>query len=192
MSDEMLFDAIEFACKAHRGQVRKGTRVPYVFHPLGVGRSLLDAGFDDEIVVAGFLHDTVEDTHVTIEEIALRFGERVASIVAAVSEGDKTETWEKRKEETIMELETAAVEVLAVACADKLDNIRSIHADLDRIGDSVWKRFKRPRESQEWYYRSLARVFGRKMTSGRLSSFSSSFSSEVEAVFGKAGRDGRV
>jgi (p)ppGpp synthase/HD superfamily hydrolase len=184
MSDAIIFEAIEFACKAHKGQVRKGSRLPYIYHPLNVGRTLLEAGYENDIIVAGFLHDTIEDTSVTREEIASAFGERIASLVLATSEKNKSDTWENRKQETLDELATAPPEVLAISCADKLDNIRSIRSDLGKIGDEIWKRFKRPRESQSWYYTSLASIFRQRLTTEPHESLASSFLKETEAVFG--------
>jgi (p)ppGpp synthase/HD superfamily hydrolase len=81
--------AIEFAAKAHRHQVRKGTDTPYITHPYAIGLMLTRAGFDPEVVAAGLLHDTVEDTDVTPEDILEEFGERVASIVEGASEPNR-------------------------------------------------------------------------------------------------------
>lgn len=179
----MLFDAIEFAARAHRGQFRKGSRLPYIFHPLAVGRLLLDAGYENEIAIAGFLHDTVEDTSVTLAEIASLFGERVAMLVEGASEKNKADTWENRKLETIHKLQTAEPGIVALSCADKLDNILSIRRDMEAIGDDVWKRFNRPMEKQKWYYTSLLSVFSKRLTDLRLVD---AYRAHVEAVFGRA------
>jgi (p)ppGpp synthase/HD superfamily hydrolase len=121
--------AIEFAAKAHRHQVRKGTDTPYITHPYAIGLMLTRAGFDPEVVAAGLLHDTVEDTDVTPEDILEEFGERVASIVEGASEPNRGARWEERKEHTIEYLRTAPYEVRAVACADKLHNLTTIADD---------------------------------------------------------------
>ncbi len=184
MTDSTMFDAIEFAARAHRGQLRKGSRLPYVFHPLSVGRILLDAGCGVETVIAGFLHDTVEDTQVTIGEIASLFGERVAFLVTGASEKDKADTWENRKRETLEKLETADVEVVVLSCADKLDNIRSIRSDMKRTGEDVWKRFNRPKEMQKWYYEGLARVLSLRLAGGQYESLAKEYLVTVEEVFG--------
>jgi (p)ppGpp synthase/HD superfamily hydrolase len=183
MDDSMLFDAIEFAARAHRGQFRKGSRIPYIFHPLAVGRLLLDAGYENEITIAGFLHDTVEDSNVTLPEIASLFGERVATLVESSSEKNKADTWENRKLETIDKLGIAEPDIVALSCADKLDNIRSIRQDMDAIGDEVWNRFNRPMEKQKWYYTSLLSIFSRRLTDLRLVD---PYRVNVEAVFGRA------
>ncbi len=180
----MIFQAIEFAAKAHSGHFRKGTRIPYIIHPLGVAKILIDHGCSEEVVVAGILHDTVEDTPITPEDIRRSFGERVAQLVRDVSEPNKSDTWENRKRHTIEHLKTAPRDVLLVSLADKLDNIRAIRDDYAKLGDSLWPRFNRPKESQKWYYRSLAEVFC-SCTADSLTSVAQEFESEVQKIFGK-------
>jgi (p)ppGpp synthase/HD superfamily hydrolase len=162
--DDFLFDAIEFAVYAHRGHFRKGTMIPYIFHPLNVARMLLESGCSAVVVVAGILHDTLEDTPIELEDIQTRFGEDVANLVSLVSEPDKSDTWENRKKHTLMSLESASKEALLIALADKLDNILSIHRVLERDGDVVWSRFNRPKNAQAWYYLNLIDVFRRRVT----------------------------
>jgi len=152
---EMVDFALEVAAKAHQGQLRKGTDIPYITHPVAVAMILLRTGCPDEMVVAGLLHDTTEDAHISLDYIRDHFGERVAFIVEGCSEPDKSLSWEERKQHTIEYLRTAPKEVRLVACADKLHNIRAIASDYERLGDELWMRFKRGREGQEWYYRGV-------------------------------------
>lgn len=180
----MIFAAIEFAAKAHSGQFRKGTKIPYLVHPLGVARILIERDCPEEVVVAGVLHDTVEDTPVTIGDIRRSFGEKVASLVEAASEPDKSETWENRKRHTIEYLKTAPTEVLLVSLADKLDNIRAIRQDYEKLGDALWPRFNRPKEEQEWYYESLAEVFSQRWLGEPSDPLVTEFRSDVNRVFG--------
>ena len=162
--DDILFDAIEFAIHAHHGQFRKGTKIPYIFHPLNVGRILLESGCSVVVVVAGILHDTLEDTPIALEDIQTRFGEDVANLVSIVSEPDKSDTWENRKQHTLMSLESASKEALLIALADKLDNILSIQRVLEQDGEVVWSRFNRQKSAQAWYYLNLIDVFRRRVT----------------------------
>ena len=118
-----IFDAIEFAARAHRGQCRKGTKIPYIVHPLAVAKILIDAGCPEDVVVAGILHDTVEDTPLSLDEIRHAFGTAVARIVEGASEPDKSKPWEERKAHTIESLKTASEAVLLVSCADKIENL---------------------------------------------------------------------
>ncbi len=165
MNDDRLFDALDFAVRAHRGQFRKATRVPYITHPLRVAEILIRLDCPQPLVIAALLHDTVEDTPVTLDEVRRAFGTEVAALVNALSEPEHdTAPWEQRKQHTIAFLRTAPEEVLLVACADKLDNLRSIQDDLLTLGERVWERFNAPREAQAWYYRRLAAVFTERLT----------------------------
>ncbi len=183
-SDKRICKAIEFAFQAHAGQCRKGTKRPYIIHLLGVAKTLIGHGCSEDLVVAGILHDTVEDTDVTVENIRQTFGEKVASLVQAASEPDKSDTWENRKRHTIEYLKTAPRDVLLIACADKLDNIREIREDYAKVGEAVWSRFNRPKEKQRWYYQSLADVFTSRIDGEPSASLFKEFKSEVEKVFG--------
>jgi (p)ppGpp synthase/HD superfamily hydrolase len=157
---EMVEKALHIASKAHEGQYRKLTEIPYITHPVAVGMLLMKAGYPDNVVAAGILHDTVEDTSLTLEDLKREFGEKTAEIVAGCSEPDKSLSWEKRKEHTIEFLKTASKEIRAVACADKLHNIRSIRNDYELIGDEVWERFKRGKEKQRWYFMNVVESLG--------------------------------
>ena len=171
--------AIEVATKAHKNQMRKTTDTPYISHPFSVGMILSRVGCTEDVIVAGILHDTVEDTDITLEYIRENFGEKVAAIVEGCSEPDKSLSWEERKEHTLEYLRTAPLEVLLVACADKLHNIRSISSEYCKIGDNVWERFKRGREKQEWYYRGLVE----SLCCGMEDSIFQEFKEQVESVF---------
>ncbi|RKU28029.1 phosphohydrolase [Candidatus Poribacteria bacterium] len=147
-------EAIEVAAEAHQGQYRKGTSTPYITHPYAVGLILMEAGCTETVIIAGILHDTVEDTDLTLEFIRERFGEDIANIVDGCSE-DKALRWRARKTERIEALKTASPEVCTVTCADKLHNLRTIISEHDLIGDAVWDRFHGGVEDQAWYYRSV-------------------------------------
>ena len=185
-----LFDAIEFAAQAHAQarQCRKGTNIPYIVHPLGVAKTLIEYGCPEAVVIAALLHDTVEDTRVAIEEIERRFGRKVARLVTGASEPDKSDTWENRKRHTINYLATAPVDVVLIAVADKLDNIRAIREDYEKLGEKVWSRFNRPKADQQWYFRSLAKVFHKRLKGRPAAALSNRFKSEVQKVFGKDAR----
>jgi (p)ppGpp synthase/HD superfamily hydrolase len=184
MDNGSVFTAVEFAAKAHSGQYRKGTRVPYIIHPLGVAKILIEYGCEDDLVIAGVLHDTVEDTAVTPEDIARHFGERIKELVEQLSEPDKSDSWENRKTHTIEHLKEAPLELLLGACADKLDNLESIEEDVSRIGEAAWARFNRPKEKQRWYYRGLAEVFEQRMEDEVSKALFGRFIHEVEKIFG--------
>ena len=180
----MIFEAIAFATRAHSGDYRKGTRLPYIIHPLHVAKILIESECPEHVVAAGILHDTLEDTRVTFAEIEAAFGSEVAGLVGAVSEPNKSDhTWENRKAHTMKHLRTASFEALLISLADKLDNIRAIREDRDRIGDEVWKRFRRPREKQKWYYEALAEVFSTRLGNGKAAALVNAYNREVTLVF---------
>ena len=176
--------AIAFAARAHSGQCRKGTRIPYIVHPLGVARILIQRGCPDHVVIAGILHDTVEDTLVTLEEIRQGFGCDVAALVDAATEPDRNDTWENRKKHTLGMVHTLSDEAALLVLADKLDNIRAIREDLEANSEALWDRFKRPREQQQWYYENLASAFAGRLADEQSRILLECFKSEVERVFG--------
>jgi (p)ppGpp synthase/HD superfamily hydrolase len=155
--DFLLDSALTFAARAHAGQVRKATDIPYIVHPVGVMLILLQAGeTDPELLAAALLHDTVEDSGVTLAELRERFGARVAEIVEGCSEPNRDDSWETRKQHTVEYLKTAPRAVQLVAAADKLHNLRSIVSDYAEHNDALWSRFKRGRTETAWYYRAVA------------------------------------
>lgn len=149
MSSILLKRALDQAAVWHRDQRRKypGADVPYVSHLAGVAILLARHGFDDEVVAAGALHDAIEDCGVTYEELAARFGERVAGLVRDVSESDKTLPWEERKRRYVAHFAHKSWAAQAITLADKIDNFRSIILCATDYGDP-WPMFKRGRDAQ--------------------------------------------
>ena len=150
-----IHEAIIFATLAHEGQVRKGTNIPYIVHPMEVMQILTNNDCDETIIVAGILHDTLEDTPTTPEDILQNFGQDILDLVQSESE-DKSKTWQERKQDTINHLENASKEIQLICCADKLSNIKSIYADKLLLGDDVFNRFNAPKDKVEWYYKGIA------------------------------------
>ncbi len=147
----MITKAFLFALYAHGEQKRKDG-LPYIMHPVEVAMELARNGADENLICAGFLHDTMEDAFITREQLVAAFDDEIADLVEADSE-NKEDTWEQRK--------TAALEMLRrpddrshkmLMCADKLSNIRSLHEGLQTDGEEVWKRYKRGRDKQAWLF----------------------------------------
>ena len=160
---KILDCAIIFATKAHEGQFRKGTQIPYILHPMEAAAIVGSMTTDEEIIAGAVLHDVAEDTDTTVEDVIALFGERVGSLVASESE-DKREnlpaesTWKIRKQETLNHLATAPIEVKMITLGDKLSNIRAIYRDYQRIGDKLWNRFNQKDKNEHcWYYSEIAR-----------------------------------
>ena len=155
MNAKRIQKAIEFAVKKHRNQLRKGSGLPYIIHPFSVMRYLLDMGAGEDAVIAGLLHDTLEDTNTTYRELRWKFGQHVADIVKFCSE-NKSLPWQERKAETIESLAACHdVDMLQVEFADKLSNLRDIHRECS--ADGFWNRFNKNKKSQQWYYGELYR-----------------------------------
>lgn len=157
----MKKEAIEFAKIAHDGVFRKGTNIPYVDHVIAVGEILEGAGFSPDTVVAGILHDVVEDTNYTIKDIEERFGKKIAKIVDGVTENKSLSPWKVRKENYIAKLTApeTPVESVAVSAADKIHNLTDTYEMWLSMGDDVFNRFNADKEGQSWWYRSMAKVF---------------------------------
>ena len=152
----MIDRAVEFATKAHEGQFRKGTRRPYIVHPIEVKDIVSTMTRDEEVISAAVLHDTIEDCQgVTREVLALEFSPRVAAMVAGESE-DKSRTWMERKSATIQSIGSAPREVQIIGLADKLSNMRDIDRDYPKVGEELWKRFRmKDKKMIGWYYKGV-------------------------------------
>jgi (p)ppGpp synthase/HD superfamily hydrolase len=152
---ERLNKAISFACERHKDQIRKGTNVPYVFHLMEVSTILQGMNGDTDLIIAGLLHDTVEDTNTTFEELEKEFGSKVAEYVRSDTE-DKSKTWEERKEHTVLSVESMDCDCKKLLLADKLSNLRSSYNDLKYSEDkNIWGKFKRGKEQQKKYYTDI-------------------------------------
>lgn len=159
----MVEKAMIFASKAHCGTFRKGTKIPYIVHPMEAGAIAASITDDEEVISAAILHDVLEDTFVSAEEIEKEFGKEVLRLVKSDSENKREElppeeTWKIRKQETIEYLKNKAdKKEKIVALADKLSNIRAICRDYEKIGDELWNRFnQKDKNEHEWYYKSFA------------------------------------
>lgn len=164
MDTSILDKAIVFAVKAHQGAERKGKGFPYIVHPMEAVAIAATMTNDQELLAAAALHDTVEDTEITLKDIEREFGQRIAGLVEAESDIEfkgksRQESWRLRKEEAIERLSSATNEVKIVALSDKLSNIRAIYRDYQAIGDKVWDLFcVKDKASHEWHFRGLARA----------------------------------
>ena len=162
LDTQLLDRAIVFAVKAHAGTERRGKGFPYIVHPMEAMEIVATMTPDQELLAAAALHDTVEDTNVTIEQIKAEFGARVASLVEAESdvmvEGVREEdSWHQRKQAAIDRLARAPREAKMVALGDKLSNMGAIARDYAMQGDKLWSLFHAsdPKD-HEWHYRGLA------------------------------------
>ena len=154
-----FFDkAVIFAVEAHQGTERRGKSYPYIIHPMEAASIVSTITNDQEMLAGAILHDTVEDTEVTIDQIREQFGDRVAELVQhETAPADESLTWREKKIAQLNQLVNAPYDSKVVALGDKLSNMRGIAWDYRKIGDEVWKLFHAPngKNDVEWYYRSL-------------------------------------
>lgn len=160
---ERLTNAITYAAKAHEGQRRKVANTPYILHPMEVASIIGTMTADEDIIIAGLLHDTIEDCGKDPREIKALFGARVAALVQSESEdrlSDRppAETWYDRKAESLLMLEhTKDIDVKILWLGDKLSNIRSFYREYCRIGDELWLSLnQKDKKMQGWYYKTIA------------------------------------
>ena len=161
--DTTLLDrAIVFAVRAHAWTERRGKGFPYIVHPMEAVEIVATMTSDQELLAAAVLHDTVEDTDTTIEQIQAEFGDRIASLVASESDivldgVSEEDSWHARKQAAIDRLARASHDAKTVALGDKLSNMRAIARDYAQQGNALWNLFHvKDRKEHEWHYRGLA------------------------------------
>lgn len=158
---ELLDEAIRFAVEAHSGVERRGKDYPYIVHPMEAMTIVATVTKDQELLAAAALHDVVEDTEYTEEDIRSRFGDRVASLVAAetdlVIEGkNESDSWVERKQFAIDRLKKVSYEAKLVSLGDKLSNARAMLNDYKAMGEKLWDKFHvNDPKLHKWHYVGL-------------------------------------
>ena len=191
LETDLLDRAIIFAVKAHHNTERRGKGFPYIVHPMEAVEIVATITKDQELLAAAALHDTIEDTDVTVEDIRREFGNRIAELVHAESdqftEGvSEEDSWHDRKKAAIDRLAKAPHDAKIVAMGDKLSNMRAIWRDYRTQGDALWSIFHvKDKASHAWHYRGLA---------SSLSELSDTFAYRefvrlIDEVFGKVQKD---
>jgi (p)ppGpp synthase/HD superfamily hydrolase len=173
LSDKIL-EAMDMAARLHNGQTRKSDpNLPYIVHPFAVAWILNAYTDNEDVIVAGLLHDVLEDVRgYEYDDMVRDFGTRVADIVKGVSEDkdpnvaiDKKATWLDRKQKYIAQLEHDSTESLMVCAADKIHNIRSLVSEYKVKGDEMWAEFNSPADKRIWYYEKVYEVLARRLKS---------------------------
>ena len=188
LDSSFLDRAIVFAVEAHKNTERRGKGFPYIVHPLEAMAIVATLTNDQELLAAAALHDVVEDTGVTLDDLRREFGEKVAFLVEKESdkfvEGiSEEDSWRMRKQAAIDRIAAAPLEAKMVAMGDKLSNMRAIARDYDELGDRLWDRFHAPggRSDHEWHYRGLAQSLSDLAGTAAFSEFLA----HIDHVFGK-------
>ncbi len=161
--------ALRVAQTAHAGQTRKGDgSVPYVLHPIHVALILARAGANETAILAGILHDVVEDCEGwTLERVTSEFGEDVSEIVAEVTE-DKSQSWVTRKQTAIDHVSEMSNQAALVKAADKLHNLSTLLLDLRAAKDhaAVWRHFNGSPEATLAMSRGLVEALAHRLDGG--------------------------
>jgi (p)ppGpp synthase/HD superfamily hydrolase len=161
--------ANDFAAEKHKGQLRKGSDIPYFTHPEAVAKILSEYTDDEEVISAGYLHDVLEDVEgVEFEDLSRNFNRKIAEIVQDVtgekepnSKKEKQATWKYRKTQYIQHLQEASTQALLVCAADKIHNLESIIEKYKQEGESMWNIFSTPEPKKEnviWYYSKVLKT----------------------------------
>jgi len=164
--------AINLASKLHLGQTRKGDHdLPYISHPFSVAWILSEFTNDEDVVIAGLLHDVLEDVKgYDFANLAHDFGDNIANIVKGVSEDkdpnieiDEKATWEERKRKYLNNLENDSSEALMVCAADKIHNLRSMAESYKEQGEALWERFNSPADKKFWFYEEVYNIIEKRL-----------------------------
>ncbi len=186
LNTDLVDKAIVFATNAHHGTERRGKGFPYIVHPLEALSIVATMTSEPDLLAAAVLHDTIEDTEVTFEQIKEEFGEHVAWLVSnetdvkTNSNGEKL-PWKERKERDMINLLNSTREVKIVAMGDKLSNMRAIARDYLQNGDAIWQIFRvKDKATHAWRFRGLRDAFSELSDTFAYKEFSDL----VEIVFG--------
>lgn len=156
-----------FAYKAHEGQTRKGKNTPFTDHLDSVVEIIKGITSDEELIAAAWLHDTVEDTDVTIEEIYSEFGPTVGRYVEIESEDkmhtiSEEESWKARKDDQIARMSSLVGDerkVYLITLSDKLANLREMKVEYEQLGDKLWDKFNnKNKDDHKWYYSTMNEI----------------------------------
>lgn len=166
MFSNKIEKAIRWAARLHKNQLRKDGKTPYVSHCYSVACILSNYTNEQNLIVAGLLHDVLEDVPgFFYEDLVREFGESVAKLVLSLSENkdpnektDKKITWEDRKSQHLVSLRNAKSEVLVICVADKIHNLRSTINELEETGEKTWENFNAPLEKQIWYQNEILKI----------------------------------
>ena len=191
--DAEFLRAFEYALRKHRNQKKKGSRIPYIEHLMGVCSVVLHYGGGQDEAIAALLHDVVEDQggKPVQAEILREFGPRVAHLVDGCTDCDTTPKppWRERKANYIRHLPSADAGVRLVSAADKLHKSRAILADYRKVGEQVWNRFQGGREGTLWYYDELVKAFRSAPPDPRVDPLVNELDRVVRALHREAGAE---
>ena len=167
--------AILFSIQTHeldQKQKRKGKDIPYISHPLTVGLILARAQASEDVIIAGILHDTIEDSaenkRVTRKIIEENFGENVADLVLSVTEENKNLSWKERKAEALDHIKNFSNDSTLLKSADLISNVSEIIDDHSKDGDKIFLRFSSSKEAIITVYQNAIEAIVKKWSGNPL------------------------
>ena len=183
--------AINRSADLHNGQMRKVAKIPFFTHPFSVAIILSDYTKDEDIIVAGLLHDVLEDVpRYTYAHMKKEFGERIANIVRGVTEEKsprtkKTakQTWMERKATYLQKLKKDSHDAMMISAADKIHNLRSMIDEYKKSGEKMWPKFNAPEEKKLWFYGEVLSVLEERLKSPIVKELAKTYE-EAERLFG--------
>ena len=174
----LINKALEIAFECHKNQKRKANNAPYIVHILDVARLLMsEPSASENVIAAGILHDTLEDTSYNAGQLQKDFGSDILELVLFVTEPEKDnstskeqkrQNWKERKQHTIDICQAATKDQFLIVLADKLSNMNSIKDDMVIMGNKIWSYFNAPKDDIYWYYHELETIFNQKISDSRL------------------------
>lgn len=142
---ELVARALARAAEAHAGQIRNGSGgLPYIEHPRMVAATLAERGYPDDVLAVALLHDVIEDSDTTVEDLQAEFGAEIADLVATLSDDESIESYRDRKDEHRARVARAGDDALPIYGADKLTNMTTLHAALAEEGIRVAEEYDVP------------------------------------------------
>lgn len=162
--------AIRQASLLHRGQLRKGDgSVPFITHPFAIALILSKFSDDEDVIVGGILHDIIEETSYSYEELEKDFGEKIRNMVESVTECRKVDapakTWQERKETYLGLMGKMSHQALIISAADKIHNLLSMMYDYKIVGESMWNKFSVPSDKRLWFYGECLKILQKRLKS---------------------------
>jgi (p)ppGpp synthase/HD superfamily hydrolase len=162
--------AIRVGSLLHRGQLRKGDgTTPFITHPFVMAYILVQYTEDEDTIIAGILHDSIEDTDYTLEQLEIDFGLRVKEMVCLLTECKRSEkmhtTWMIRKERYLEQMKEMNTECLLVSAVDKFHNLHTMMYDYKTLGEDMWKRFNAPKDKRLWFYGEALKILKERLDS---------------------------
>lgn len=161
-------EAIYFVFKAFNNKKRVKEDIDMAYHSVSVAVMLIEDGCDYDTILTGLLHDIIEDTNYTYDDLKEKFGTVIADNVLLVSENEDITDFRKRKEEFISRISTASNNIIKVEIADKLHNLLSDYELFKKSGKNALETQKVTYEMNKWYYLEMLKVFEKSFTNSKL------------------------